>query len=48
MTVLASLLASLLAQRLADELSLTIRVSHFPPGTSKWNKIEHRLFCTSV
>ena len=31
-------------QRLADELSLTIRVSHFPPGTSKWNKIEHRLF----
>ena len=31
-------------QRLADELGLTIRVSHFPPGTSKWNKIEHRLF----
>lgn len=31
-------------QRLADELKLTIRVSHFPPGTSKWNKIEHRLF----
>ena len=31
-------------QRLADELNLTIRVSHFPPGTSKWNKIEHRLF----
>src|SRR5271156_4766737 len=31
-------------QRLADELTLTIRVSHFPPGTSKWNKIEHRLF----
>ena len=31
-------------QRLADELSLSIRVSHFPPGTSKWNKIEHRLF----
>jgi hypothetical protein len=24
-----------------DELGLTIRVSHFPPGTSKWNKIEH-------
>ena len=24
---------------------LTIEVSHFPPGTSKWNKIEHRLFC---
>jgi hypothetical protein len=32
-------------QRLADELNLRIRVSHFPPGTSKWNKIEHRLFC---
>jgi hypothetical protein len=32
-------------QMLADELDLRIRVSHFPPGTSKWNKIEHRLFC---
>ncbi len=32
-------------QRLADQLHLTIHVSHFPPGTSKWNKIEHRLFC---
>jgi len=32
-------------QDLADELDLRIRVSHFPPGTSKWNKIEHRLFC---
>jgi hypothetical protein len=31
-------------QRLADELSIAIHVSHFPPGTSKWNKIEHRLF----
>jgi hypothetical protein len=31
-------------QRLADGLDLTIRVSCFPPGTSKWNKIEHRLF----
>jgi len=31
-------------QQLADELGLTIHVSHFPPGTSKWNKIEHRLF----
>ena len=31
-------------QRLADELAIAIRVSHFPPGTSKWNKIEHRLF----
>lgn len=32
-------------QKLADELGLTISVSHFPPGTSKWNKIEHRMFC---
>lgn len=32
-------------QHLADELQLAIAVSHFPPGTSKWNKIEHRLFC---
>ena len=32
-------------QQLADETRLTIHVSHFPPGTSKWNKIEHRLFC---
>lgn len=31
-------------QRLADKLGITIHVSHFPPGTSKWNKIEHRLF----
>jgi hypothetical protein len=31
-------------QRLADETGLTIEVSHLPPGTSKWNKIEHRLF----
>jgi len=31
-------------QQLSNELGLTIRVSHFPPGTSKWNKIEHRLF----
>jgi len=31
-------------QRLADETGLMIGVSHFPPGTSKWNKIEHRLF----
>jgi hypothetical protein len=31
-------------QRLADELGLAIKVCHFPPGTSKWNKIEHRLF----
>jgi transposase len=32
-------------QRLADETGLTIAVCHFPPGTSKWNKIEHRMFC---
>ena len=31
-------------QKLADELGLRIAVCHFPPGTSKWNKIEHRLF----
>jgi transposase len=31
-------------QRLADQTGLQIRVCHFPPGTSKWNKIEHRLF----
>lgn len=31
-------------QKLADDLKMTIRVRHFPPGTSKWNKIEHRLF----
>ena len=32
-------------QRLANDVSLRIHVSHFPPGTSKWNKVEHRLFC---
>ena|SRR5215510_11584523 len=31
-------------QRLSDKLGIAIRVSHFPPGTSKWNKVEHRLF----
>ena len=31
-------------QRLADETGLTLAVCHFPPGTSKWNKVEHRLF----
>jgi len=31
-------------QKLANELAIPIRVRHFPPGTSKWNKIEHRLF----
>ena len=32
-------------QQLANETGLHIQVSHLPPGTSKWNKIEHRLFC---
>ena len=32
-------------QKFSDDTNLQIRVSHFPPGTSKWNKIEHRLFC---
>lgn len=32
-------------QRLADETGLTIQVCHYPPGTSKWNRIEHRMFC---
>ena len=31
-------------QKLADETGLSITVNHFPPATSKWNKIEHRLF----
>ena len=32
-------------QRLADTTGMIIEVCHYPPGTSKWNKIEHRLFC---
>lgn len=32
-------------QKFSDRTGLRLRVSHFPPGTSKWNKIEHRLFC---
>jgi hypothetical protein len=32
-------------QRFADESGLDITVAHYPPGTSKWNKIEHRMFC---
>jgi len=32
-------------QKLADETGLEIAVCHYPPGTSKWNRIEHRLFC---
>ena len=31
-------------QELADQIDIKLRVCHFPPGTSKWNKIEHRLF----
>jgi hypothetical protein len=31
-------------QDLANELGITLHVCHFPPGTSKWNKIEHRMF----
>jgi hypothetical protein len=31
-------------QKLADEIGKSISVLHYPPGTSKWNKIEHRLF----
>jgi Rhodopirellula transposase DDE domain len=32
-------------QKLADDTGLTLTICHFPPGTSKWNKIEHRMFC---
>ena len=32
-------------QKLADDTGLVIHVHHYPPGTSKWNKIEHRLYC---
>lgn len=32
-------------QRFANETGMTVTVCHYPPGTSKWNKIEHRLFC---
>jgi hypothetical protein len=32
-------------QKFADETGLTLQIHHYPPGTSKWNKIEHRLFC---
>jgi hypothetical protein len=31
-------------QELANEIGMEISVCHFPPGTSKWNKIEHRMF----
>lgn len=32
-------------QELADDLGVRLTICHFPPGTSKWNKIEHRMFC---
>ena len=32
-------------QKLSNQLGMAIEVCHFPPGTSKWNKVEHRLFC---
>ncbi len=32
-------------QRFADEIGMILEISHYPPGTSKWNRIEHRLFC---
>jgi hypothetical protein len=32
-------------QKLADETGLVLHVHHYPPGTSKWNRIEHRMFC---
>ena len=32
-------------QKFADKTGVRVRVAHYPPGTSKWNKIEHRLFC---
>ena len=32
-------------QKLADDIGLNLSVCHYPPGTSKWNKIEHRMFC---
>ena len=35
-------------QALADALGLRISVCHFPPGTSKWNKIEHRMFIAAI
>jgi len=41
----ASRLWKLELQGLANETGLKIKVCHFPPGTSKWNKIEHRMFC---
>ena len=41
---IARAIVELELQKLADELGIDITVHHLPPGTSKWNKIEHRLF----
>ena len=41
----SSRLWKLSLQNLADDRGIAITVCHFPPGTSKWNKIEHRMFC---
>ena len=38
-------LGKLAVQELADATGLRVKVGHFPPGTSQWNKIEHRMFC---
>jgi hypothetical protein len=40
-----SRLWKLALQELADDIGLKLRMCHFPPGTSKWNKVEHSLFC---
>lgn len=40
-----SRLWKIVLQRLANQIRLPLTICHFPPGTSKWNKIEHRLFC---
>jgi hypothetical protein len=44
-TVRLSRLCKVELQRLADQTGLTFQVCHYPPGTSKWNRIEHRMFC---
>ncbi len=38
-------LGKVAVQELADATGLRVKVCHFPPGTSKWNQIEHRMFC---
>ena len=44
-TVAGRVCGKSVCRKLADEIGLKIAVCHFPPGTSKWNKIEHRMFC---